>query len=130
MSRVTQADPAARGARVGTGAGSSSDPQTRLELAMERFNASPEARTVAGLIRTLGPPWVSVGSAAGSATEVRITVAWDLGWYQWGVDPSAQRTAVRPISKGTELSQLDAGARQWNASAAEGGKVRLRAGRR
>ena len=41
---------------------------------------------VAGLTRTLGDPKVSIGAAAGSSSEVRVTVAWELSWYQWGVD--------------------------------------------
>ena len=68
-------DPAAPGAGVGRPEPISETPGTRLERAAARFNASPESRTVAGLIRSLGPPWVSVGAAAGSPSEVRITVA-------------------------------------------------------
>jgi hypothetical protein len=116
-------DPAAPGAGVRARAPES--PQTRLERAVARFNASDEARTMAGLMRTLGQPWISVGIAAGSPSEVRITVAWELSWYQWGVDLRDELRPVYQIDKGQELDELDAPARQWNASAHEGGQLML-----
>ena len=100
-------------------------PKSRLERAIERFNDSEHARTVAGLMRTLGPPWVSVGAAARSASDVRITVAWELSWYQWGVDMRDDSAAVHELAKGHEVSELDRPARQWNAHAVEGGRLRL-----
>jgi hypothetical protein len=115
-------DPAARGARV--------DPlepeQSRLnpfERAATRFNASEAGHTVAGLVRTLGTPWVSIGASAGAPKEVRITVAWELSWYQWGVDLGDEGRAVFQLDKGREIDQLDSAARQWNASAVEGGRI-------
>jgi hypothetical protein len=117
-------DPAARGARVGR-AGAIPEPGTRLERAVSRFNESEHARTVAGLSRTLGPPLVSVGIAAGSPNEIRLTVAWELSWYQWGVDLQEPDRAVYEIDKGHEISEIDAPAQQWNAHTAEGGTLRL-----
>jgi hypothetical protein len=117
-------DPAARGARVGR-AGAISEPGTRIERAVSRFNESEHARTVAGLTRTLGQPQVSVGAAAGSPNEIRLTVAWELSWYQWGVDLGEPSRAVYEIDKGHEVSEIDASAREWNAHAAEGGSLRL-----
>jgi hypothetical protein len=116
-------DPAARGAGVGRAA--AREPGTRLERAVARFNESPHAHMVAGLTKTLGPPSVSVGVAAGSPTEVRVTVAWELSWYQWGVDLGEPSMGVYEINKGHELSEIDAPARQWNAHAAEDGNLRL-----
>jgi hypothetical protein len=95
-------------------------PQETHAQAIARFNASEAARTVAGLTRTLGEPWVSVGAAAGSPSEMRITVAWELSWYQWGVDLSDELATVFPIDKGGEIDQLDGSARQWNATATAG----------
>jgi hypothetical protein len=120
-------DPAARGARVGR-AGAVQQPGTRLERAVSRFNESEHARTVAGLTRTLGPPQVSVGAAAGSPNEIRITVAWELSWYQWGVDLGEPTRAVYEIDKGHEVSEIDASAREWNAHGGEGGTVGLGTG--
>jgi hypothetical protein len=117
-------DPAARGARVGR-AGAVQEPGTRLERAVSRFNESEHARTVAGLTRTLGEPQVSVGAAAGSPNEIRLTVAWELSWYQWGVDLGEPSRAVYEIDKGHEVSEIDASAREWNAHASERGGLRL-----
>jgi hypothetical protein len=98
--------------------------------AVDRFNESEPARTVGGLMRTLGPPSVSVGSAAGSRSAVRITVAWELSWYQWGVDVADEARPVFQLGKGSELSELDGSAREWNGRAVEGGRLALGAGRR
>lgn len=124
-------DPAAAGANVGLRPPPevSESPTGRLERAATRFNSSEAARTVGGLVRTLGRPWVSIGSAAGSPSEVRVTVAWELGWYQWGVDLGDEMRPVLQIDKGRELDQLDGSARQWNASADESGQIALRIGR-
>jgi len=114
---IYQRDPAAPGANVGR---PRLNPEDRLERAVVRFNASPAARTVAGLTRSLGTPSVSIGAAAGSAGEVRITVAWDLCWYQWGIDLGDLRQPVSEIANGTEVEQLDRSARHWNAAVREG----------
>jgi hypothetical protein len=87
----------------------------RFELAVTRFNASEAARTVAGLTRTLGEPRVSIGAAAGTAEAARITVAWDLTWYQWAVPSGEREQPVAELARGTEIDQIDAAARQWNA---------------
>jgi hypothetical protein len=84
-----------------------------FDLAAERFNESEAARTVAGLTRTLGEPRVSIGAAAGTPGAARVTVAWELGWYQWTV--SGEGRSVAELARGTEIGQLDAAARQWNA---------------
>jgi hypothetical protein len=120
-------DPAAPGANVGRRPEPerTESPMGRLERAVARFNASDAARTVAGLMRTLGQPQVSIGSAAGSPSEVRITVAWELCWYQWGVDLGDEMRAVFQLDKGSEVEQLDGSARQWNARAGEGGRLGL-----
>jgi len=95
-------------------------PTSRFERAISRFNASEAGRTVAGLTRTLGAPSVSVGDLAGAADEVRVTVAWELTWYQWGVDLGDELRPVYELSKGFEVDEIDAPARQWNASAHDG----------
>jgi hypothetical protein len=95
-------------------------PTTRFERAISRFNTSEAGRTVAGLTRTLGAPSVSVGDSAGADDEVRVTVAWELTWYQWGVDLSDELRPVYELSKGFEVDEIDAAARQWNASAHDG----------
>lgn len=96
-----------------------------FERAVARFNASEAGRTVAGLTRTLGKPWVSVGAAAGAPDEVRITVAWELSWYQWGIDIGDELRPVFQLDKGREIDQIDAAARQWNAAIGEDGRLGL-----
>jgi hypothetical protein len=100
-------------------------PLSPFERAVGRFNLSEAGHTVAGLVRTLGTPWVSVGASAGAANEIRITVAWELSWYQWGVDLGDELSPVFQIDKGNEIDQIDSAARQWNASAVEDGRVVL-----
>lgn len=120
-------DPAAPGANVGwrLEPEAAESPRKRLERAAARFNESEAARTVAGLMRTLGEPWVSIGSAAGSPSEVRVTVAWELAWYQWSVDLADELCPVFQLDKGREVGQLDGSARQWNATAGPGGRLAL-----
>jgi hypothetical protein len=113
---IYQRDPAAPGANVRS---RRARLDGRLEAAVELFNAGDAARVVAGLTRSLGQPRASVGSAAGSPTQVRITVAWELCWYQWLVD--ALDGVVREIGKGEALEQLDSSARHWNAAVGKGG---------
>ena len=96
-----------------------------FERAVARFNSSEAGRTVVGLTRTLGVPRASVGASAGAPGEIRVTVAWDLSWYQWGVDIGDELRAVFELGKGGEVDQLDAAARQWNAVVAADGRLRL-----
>ncbi len=129
-STASRPDPAAPGRRP---EGMRSDDPVQagpFERAVVRFNAGEAGHTVAGLARTLGVPSVSVGASAGAPNEVRITVAWELSWYQWGVDLSDELRPAFQIDKGQEVSQLDAAARQWNASTTEDGALVLGAGGR
>lgn len=103
---------------------------TPFERAVLRFNTSETRRQVEGLVRTLGEPVASVGASAGAREEVRITVAWNLTWYQWGVDLGDELRPVFELEKGFEVSEIDAAARQWNASAHDGRIVMVAPGRR
>jgi uncharacterized protein YcfL len=116
-------DPAAPGANVGRRRRGPSE--QRLERAVVRFNASEAARTAAGLTRSMGRARASVGAAAGSTSEVRITVAWQLCWYQWGVDLADELRPVFLIARGEEVDQLDRSACQWNAKAGNDGRLVL-----
>ncbi len=98
-----------------------------FEYAVLRFNASEAGRTVRGLVRTLGTPSVSVGASAGAAEEVRVTVAWELTWYQWSVEVGEDPRPVAPLGQGSEVEQLDPASRQWNASVVRGGRIVLAA---
>ncbi|HEU5252543.1 MAG TPA: hypothetical protein VFU16_04350 [Solirubrobacterales bacterium] len=102
---------------------------TPFERAVARFNSSEAGRAVVGLTRTLGRPRASVGASAGAPDEIRLTVAWELSWYQWGVDVGDELRPVFELGKGGEIDQLDAAARQWNAVVGEDGRLRLAADR-
>ncbi len=119
-----RADPAAPGMGTRGPIADATMPDPR-ERAVARFNVSEAGRTVSGLTRTLGRPWVSVGAAAGKPEEMRITVAWELTWYQWAVDLGDELSPVVELAKGGEIGEIDAAARQWNASAGEHGDLLL-----
>ncbi|HET8813630.1 MAG TPA: hypothetical protein VFM51_01575 [Solirubrobacterales bacterium] len=123
-SPATSPDPAAPSRRP-RAAPPGDEAMTPFQRAVARFNSSEAGRTVAGLTRTLGAPWVSVGASAGAPAQVRVTVAWELSWYQWGVDVDDELRPVFELDKGSEIDQLDAAARQWNASLGEDGRLRL-----
>jgi hypothetical protein len=100
------------------------DPKRRIARALELFNQSDHKRTVRGLIRSLGGPYVCAVPMAELPNEVRITVAWELSWYQYEVDLTSEGEAVRELERGEELGQLDAEDQAWNAHAAEDGELR------
>jgi hypothetical protein len=100
-------------------------PQRLMRRALDRFNASEEARKVAGLIRSLGEPHASVKTAPGGDGTVLVTVAWELSWYQWEVGGDPEGGTVIEVAKGTELTELPERERSWNASVAADGKVRI-----
>ncbi len=111
--RATRA-PATPARPPATPAGDS--PGTTLPEALRAFNASNHRRTVAGLTRTLGPPRAS-GLAVrtkGGYPGARLTVAWELTWYQWEIGPGPQGPEVREAGKGETIDQLRAADRTWN----------------
>lgn len=95
----------------------------KIAHALDLFNQSNYAHTVAGLCRTLGGPWVSATSAAESPSEVSIVVAWEISWYQYRVDLGDVGEPVLLVAKGDELDELEPGLRLWNASALADGRL-------
>lgn len=98
------------------------DPDGLARRVADRFNASEAGRTVAGLTRSLGEPNASI-EVASRAGDAKVTVAWELSWYQWEIDPG-EHGAVREVRKGTELEELSEAEREWNARVAEDGTLR------
>ncbi|MGE5281683.1 MAG: hypothetical protein ACM3N0_05055 [Chloroflexota bacterium] len=119
---IYQRDPAAPGANVGR---RRAPVESGLERAVAVFNASEASRTVAGLNRSLGRPTVSVGASAGSPSAVRVTVAWELCWYQWRVELGEPVGRVSQVANGREVDELDRSARHWNAAAEGDGRLTL-----
>jgi hypothetical protein len=99
-------------------------PERRIRRAFENFNESEHRATVRSLIRSLGGPYVSAVTTEVTPAEVKITVAWELSWYQYEVDLTAEGEAVRELGRGEELTQLSAEDQAWNAHAAEDGELR------
>ena len=98
------------------------DPADAVEASLELFNESTHPRTVSGIARTLGDPKVSV--LRRSHREVVVTVAWDLSWYQYRIDMLGAQT-VTLQRRGSEVEELDAPFREWNAQAEADGTVAL-----
>jgi hypothetical protein len=105
--------------------GAAETPERRIRRAIDRFNRSEHRRTVAGLTRSLGSPRVAAITPADAPEQVRLTVAWDLSWYQWEVELSERETAVHSLGTGTEMSELGPADRAWNARAGEDGRLQL-----
>ena len=99
--------------------------ELKISRALEVFNTSEHPRTVAGIARTLGIPHASASTSKASAAEVLLTVAWELSWYQYGVDLSDGREPVRPRGQGQELSELPLEALDWNCTVDEQGRIEL-----
>jgi hypothetical protein len=96
--------------------------------AIEVFNASDHPRTISGVARSLGAPFVVVRPSATEGSIVSITAGWELCWYRYEVDLADEAAGVRVAEQGDEISQLDEADQQPNAAADERGEIHLAAG--
>jgi hypothetical protein len=98
---------------------------TTVADAVYAFNHSDHRRTVAGLTRTLGPPRATalVRKGNGYGDVVRLTIAWELTWYQWEVAVAGRGHEVRESGKGDTIDQLGTADRTWNLMAAADGTL-------
>jgi predicted Fe-S protein YdhL (DUF1289 family) len=97
--------------------------EVKVERALELFNGSGHQRTVAGLARTLGKPWVSAMPDPAQASAVSVIVAWELSWYRYRVDLGDEADPVMMLDKGEELDQIEESLRAWNAELDTDGRV-------
>jgi hypothetical protein len=97
--------------------------EVKVERALELFNGSAHQRTVAGLARTLGPPWVSALPDPNQASAVSVLVAWELSWYRYRVDLGDEADPVMMLDKGEEIDQIEEPLRAWNAELDDDGRV-------
>jgi hypothetical protein len=97
--------------------------EVKVERALELFNGSAHQRTVAGLARTLGSPWVSARPDPNQASAVSVLVAWELSWYRYRVDLGDEADPVMMLDKGEEIDQIDESLRNWNAELNDDGRV-------
>ena len=91
-----------------------SDHEQAMIGAADLFNASQYRRTVGGIGRSLGTPNVSVVVLSGVNSEVVVTVAWDISWYQYRITREATQP-VRLTERGLEPGELDPQFTAWNA---------------
>ena len=97
--------------------------QVKVERALELFNQSDHVRTIGGIAKTLGEPWVSAMPLPHAPAEVSIVVAWELSWYRFQIDLGAERDPVTLVDKGHELDELDESLRDWNATSLGDGRL-------
>lgn len=97
--------------------------EVKVERALELFNGSGHQRTVAGLARTLGKPFVSALPDPAQASAVSVLVAWELSWYRYRVDLGDEADPVMMLDKGEEIDQIEESLRTWNAGLDEEGRV-------
>ena len=99
-----------------------SKPEQAIVEAAELFNGSTFRRTVGGIAKSLGAPRVSIVPLSGVNTEVVVTVAWELSWYQYRVSFDAPQP-VRLAERGLEVEELEPGFLDWNAELADDGRL-------
>ena len=97
--------------------------EAKVERALDLFNGSDHQRTIAGLARTLGTPFVSVSPDGAQQSQVSLVVAWELSWYRYRVDLGDEADAVMMLEKGDEMDQIDESLREWNATLDAAGRV-------
>jgi hypothetical protein len=99
-----------------------SDHEQAMIGAADLFNASQYRRTVGGIGKSLGTPKVSVVVLSGVNSEVVVTVAWEISWYQYRVSPESENP-VRLEGRGHDPSELESSFISWNAHMEDDGRV-------
>src|SRR6476469_1914249 len=99
-----------------------SDSEAALVEAADLFNASLFRRTVEGVARALGAPLVSIVPLSGVNSELVLTFAWEITWYQYRVLPEAGQP-IRLADRGADISEIEAAFTEWNANLDDSGRV-------
>jgi hypothetical protein len=99
---------------------------SQRELAMveaaDLFNESDFRRTIAGIAKSLGVPKASIVPLSGTSSEVVLTVAWDISWYQYRVSPDSAQP-VRLAERGHDPRELESMFTSWNAKLTRDGRI-------
>ncbi len=95
--------------------------QAQVEAA-DLFNDSAYRRTIAGIAKSLGEARVSFLPLSGVNSEVVVTVAWDISWYQYRVVFESGQP-VRLAERGYELDELDDRFKGWNGHLGPDGRL-------
>jgi hypothetical protein len=104
--------------------------EVKVERALELFNGSEHHRAVAGLIRTLGAPWVTAMPDLDQPSAVTVVVAWELSWYRFRIDLGDEADPVVMLEMGEEVGEIDEPLRAWNASVDADGRLTTEVGSR
>jgi len=99
-----------------------SDSEAALVEAADLFNASLFRRTVQGVARALGSPLVSIVPLSGVNSELVLTFAWEITWYQYRLMPEAVQP-LRLADRGADISEIEPAFTNWNAQLDESGRV-------
>ena len=99
-----------------------SEPELAMVEAADLFNSSPYRRNVGGIAKSLGNPRASIVQLSGVKSELVVTVAWDISWYQYRVSlDSAQ--PIRLAERGHDPHDLESSFTQWNAHLTDDGRL-------
>ncbi len=98
------------------------DQRGQLARAVALFNASEHRKTIAGVIRSLGAPYVHVGPVHNEVV-VEMLVAWELCWYRFDAD--LEGDIVHRRAQGYELTELEGDLAEANAAADPDGRLAL-----
>jgi hypothetical protein len=98
-------------------------PEAKVERSLDIFNTSRHQRTIAGLARTLGAPWVAAVPELEHQSYVTVVVAWELSWYRFRVDLGDADDPVALMANGEEVEQIDETLRDWNATIDDEGRL-------
>jgi hypothetical protein len=98
------------------------DQRGQLARATELFNASEHPKMIAGVIRSLGAPYVHVGPLHDEVV-VEVLVAWELCWYRFDAD--LEGDIVHKHAQGYELTELGGELPEANAAADPDGRLAL-----
>jgi hypothetical protein len=98
------------------------DGEMALVEAAELFNATQFRRTIAGVAKALGEPQASITPLSGVNSEMVLTFAWDITWYQYRVSPESAQP-VRVAERGQDIADLDPTFQQWNATVTDDGRL-------
>ena len=97
------------------------DELARVEAA-ELFNATQFRRTIAGVAKALGEPKASIVPRSGGNSEMILTFAWDISWYQYRVTPTSSQP-VRVAERGQDIDDLHPSFQEWNATVTGDGGI-------
>jgi hypothetical protein len=99
-----------------------SGPELAMVEAADLFNESDFRRTVAGIAKSLGAPKASIVQLSGTNSEVVLTVAWDISWYQYRITPDSP-SPVRLAERGHDPRELEGMFTSWNAKLTGDGRI-------